>query len=269
MAETESPEPLHPDLMPSLRKLVRGLEVLFWALPFALLVCVQETMVSWWESWGIAPALAAMVLLWYGTYSLSHFQKQERVWQGTVNFAQVLALLMVGLVPFLHWQQQITSDTMTWSQMSEAQKHVVYSACIFFTASMMYVLNLNHVLARLAAMLPDPILRADVRLFVYLNFGLFLALVIGLWMHQKADWVFDLLRQAAPAFAESIGSYLGFAAMMKAAILWIATLVVTFTMTMLWKTKEAILNSVFSLEPPPLPEVDEMEGADKVNPSLN
>ena len=184
MAETESPEPLHPDLMPSLRKLVRGLEVLFWALPFALLVCVQETMVSWWESWGIAPALAAMALLWYGTYSLGHFQKQERVWQGTVNFAQVLALLMVGLVPFLHWQQQITSDTMTWSQMSEAQKHIVYSACIFFTASMMYVLNLNHVLARLAAMLPDPILRADVRLFVYLNFGLFLLLVIGLWMHQ-------------------------------------------------------------------------------------
>jgi hypothetical protein len=262
MAETESPEPLHPDLMPSLRKLVRGLEVLFWAL----LVCVQETMVSWWESWGIAPALAAMVLLWYGTYSLGHFQKQERVWQGTVNFAQVLALLMVGLVPFLHWQQQITSDTMTWSQMSEAQKHVVYSACIFFTAGMMYVLNLNHVLARLAAMLPDPILRADVRLFVYLNFGLFLLLVIGLWMHQKADVVFLGLREFAPAFAESIGSYLGLAAMMKAAILWAATLVVTLTMTMLWKTKEAILKSVFSLEPPPLPEA---AAADEVDPSLN
>jgi len=266
MAETESPEPLHPDLMPSLRKLVRGLEVLFWALPFALLVCVQETMVSWWESWGIAPALAAMALLLYGTYSLGHFQKQERVWQGTVNFAQVLALLMAGLVPFLHWQQQITSDTMTWSQMSEAQKHIVYSACIFFTASIMYVLNLNHVLARLAAMLPDPILRADVRLFVYLNFGLFLLLVIGLWMHQKADVVFLGLREFAPAFSESIGSYLGLAAMMKAAILWAATLVVTLTMTMLWKTKEAILNSVFSIEPPPLPEA---EATDEVDPSLN
>ena len=115
----ETPEPLHPDLMPTLRQLVRGLEVLFWALPFALLVCVQETMLSWWESWGIGPALAAMALLWYGTHSIGHFQKQERVWQGTVNFAQVLALLMVGLAPFLHWQQQITSDTMTWSQMSE------------------------------------------------------------------------------------------------------------------------------------------------------
>ena len=266
MAETESPKPLHPDLMPSLRRLVRGLEVLFWALPFALLVCVQETMVSWWESWGIGPALAAMALLWYGTRSLGHFQKQERVWQGTVRFAQVLALLMVGLVPFLHWQQQITSDTMTWSSMSKAQQHVVYSACIFFTASMMYVLNLNHVLARLAAMLPDPILRADVRLFVYLNFGLFLLLVIGLWMHQKADAVFLGLREFAPAFADSIGSYLGLAAMMKAAILWVATLVITLTMTMLWKTKEAILNSVFSLEPPPLPEV---EATDEVDPSLD
>ena len=266
MAETESPEPLHPDLMPSLRRLVRGLEVLFWSLPFALLVCVQETMVSWWESWGIGPALAAMALLWYGTRSLGHFQKQERVWQGTVRFAQVLALLMVGLVPFLHWQQQITSDTMTWSSMSKAQQHVVYSACIFFTASMMYVLNLNQVLARLAAMLPDPILRADVRLFVYFNFGLFLLLVIGLWMHQKADAVFLGLREFAPTFADSIGSYLGLAAMMKAAILWVATLVITLTMTMLWKTKETILNSVFSLEPPPLPEA---EATDEVNPSLN
>jgi hypothetical protein len=54
--------------------------------------------------------------------------------------------------------------------------------------------------------------------------------------------------------------------MMKAAILWVATLVITLTMTMLWKTKEAILNSVFSLEPPPLPEA---EATDEVDPSLN
>jgi len=266
MAETETPEPLHPDLMPTLRKLVRGLEVLFWALPFALLVCVQETMVSWWESWGIGPALAAMALLWYGTHSLSHFQKQERLWQGTVHFAKVLALLMLGLVPFLHWQQQITSDTITWSSMSNAQQHVIYSACIFFTASMMYVLNLNHVLARLVAMLPDPILRGDVRLFVYLNFGLFLLLIINLWLHQKADAVFLGLREIAPGLAESIGSYLGLAAFLKTVILWIATLIVTLTMTMLWKTKEAVLNSVFSLEPPPLPKA---EMVDEVDPSLN
>jgi len=91
-------------------------------------------------------------------------------------------------------------------------------------------------------------------------------LVIGLWMHQKADVVFLGLREFAPAFAESIGSYLGLAAMMKAAILWAATLVVTLTMTMLWKTKEVILNSVFSLEPPPLPEAAD---ADEVDPSRN
>ena len=253
MANPGSSEPLHPDLMPTLRKLVRGLEVLFWALPFALMVCVQETMVSWWESWGIGPAIAAMGLLWYGTHSLGHFQKQERVWQGTVHFAKVLALLLLGLAPFLHWQQQITSETMVWAQMDAAQKHIVYSTCIFFTAGMMYVLNLNHVLARLAAMLPDPILRSDVRLFVYLNFGLFLALLICLWMHQKADTVFLGLREVAPGMAEGIGSYLGLAAMLKTGVLALATLIITFTMTMLWKTKEAVLASVFSLEPPPLP----------------
>ena len=51
--------PLHPELMPSLRQLVRGLELLFWALPFALVVCVQEITSMQWASWGVLPLVLA------------------------------------------------------------------------------------------------------------------------------------------------------------------------------------------------------------------
>ena len=58
--------PLHPELMPSLRQLVRGLELLFWALPFALVVCVQEITSMQWASWGVLPLMLSMALLWFG-----------------------------------------------------------------------------------------------------------------------------------------------------------------------------------------------------------
>ena len=37
---------------------------------------------------------------------------------------------------------------------------------------------------------------------------------------------------------------------LKAAVLWIATILIAVTMAMLWKAKETVLNGVFSLEPP-------------------
>ena len=97
--------------MPSLRQLVRGLEILVWALPFSLLVCMQEIMGPEWESWGVLPLLLAMAMLWYGTSRMKHFQPQEGVWQGAVQMTEVLTIIMVGLVPFLHWQQSIPDLT--------------------------------------------------------------------------------------------------------------------------------------------------------------
>ena len=94
-----APTTLHPDLMPSLRQLVRGLELLFWSLPFALLVCVQEMLAPAWESWGIMPLLLSMALLWFGASRLKHFQPQEGIWQSAVKITEVLALVMVGLSP--------------------------------------------------------------------------------------------------------------------------------------------------------------------------
>ena len=133
---------------------------------------------------------------------------------------------------------------------SPEQKHVVYSVIIFCAASVMFLLNLNHLLNRLVAMLPDPILRADIRFFVIVNFVLFLPLMLSMCLSQLSLPLYTWLSKNHPQLAQSIGSDLGLENFLHLVTLWIATLIVATSMAMLWKTKEAILNSVFSLEPP-------------------
>ena len=240
--------PLHPELMPSLRQLVRGLELLFWALPFALVVCVQEITSMQWASWGVLPLMLSMALLWFGASRLKFFQPQEGIWQGAVRVTEVLALVMVGLAPFLHWANMIPEQPA--AAFTAEQKHIIYSTGIFCAISIMFLINLNHLLTRLAAMLPDPILRADVRLFAVLNFILFVPLLASLWGSQLSGQIFTVLQLNAPDFAQRIGTPMVISGFLKAATLWIATLLIAVTMAMLWKTKETVLNGVFSLEPP-------------------
>jgi hypothetical protein len=209
---------------------------------------MQEIMGHEWESWGVLPLLLAMALLWYGISLLKHFQPQEGVWQGAVQMTEVLAIIMVGLVPFLHWQQTIPNQAA--ASYSPEQKHVIYSIIIFCAASVMFLLNLNHLLNRLVAMLPDPILRADTRFFVIVNFALFLPLMLSMCLSSLSLPLYNWLGKKHPQLAQSIGSDLGLENFLHLVTLWIATLIVATSMAMLWKTKEAVLNSVFSLEPP-------------------
>ena len=62
--------------------------------------------------------------------------------------------------------------------------------------------------------------------------------------------MYNWLGKNHPQLAQSIGSDLGLENFLHLVTLWIATLIVATSMAMLWKTKEAVLNSVFSLEPP-------------------
>ena len=273
--------PLSPNLMPSLRQLVRGLELLFWALPFTLLVCVQEIMAPAWESWGVMPLILSMGTLWFGASRLRHFLPKEQVWQSAVRITEVLALLMAGLSPFLHWIQVLPE--LSVSGYSVGQKHIIYSTIIFCTASIMFLLNLNHLLTRLGAILPDPILRADIKLFVILNFALFFPMLAAMWCCRLSNELYSLLYHKAPSLAESLGNAVGLEEFLRGTVLWIAILIIATTMTMLWKAKEAVLTGVFSLQPalPPQDEdeetrivpVVETDSDDSVNkpvdPSLN
>src|SRR3954462_10452403 len=89
------------DLLRSLGKLVRGLSALFWGLPITLILCVWIAYSSWLKSAGWLPPILAHGLLLYGLWQLSGFQTQERVWRRAVDVASVLAIVNLGLSPFL------------------------------------------------------------------------------------------------------------------------------------------------------------------------
>ena len=58
--------------------------------------------------------------------------------------------------------------------------------------------------------------------------------------------------------AESIGSAVVLEHLLRASVIWIATLIIATTMAMMWKAKEAVLNGVFSLEPVPVTEDEDV-----------
>ena len=263
---TMADDPLQPDLMHALRKLVRGLEVLFWALPAALVVCVAESVSLEWQSWGVVPLVLVMGLLWYGASRLKAFQPAESVWQSTVTITELLALALVGLAPFLHWFHHVPEIPTEY--LTSGQKHISYCLVVFCSATIMFLLNLNHAIARLAAMLPDPVLRSHTRFLVITNFILFVPLLALMLLPQFSFAIFDVLVRNAPGLAEAAVNPFGVEAWLQSAALWLAALIVATTMAMLWKTKEVVLNGVFSLEPPTLAEGD-AEVDEDFDPSLN
>src|SRR6185436_14925497 len=92
-----------PELLGTLGRLARGLSVLFWGLPIALVVCVQSAKGDWFRPLGVIPPLIATSLLFYGLNLLGGFQPQERVWRAALERVKILALINAGASPFLYW----------------------------------------------------------------------------------------------------------------------------------------------------------------------
>jgi hypothetical protein len=240
-----------PALMPSLARAVRGLSALFWGLPLALLAGAKTAMGDGWRAFGglgaapfgfgpqsqwlvgtlgaCLPGAAALGLLLYGLRSLVRFQPQERVWVAALDRATLFNLLLLALLPFAHW----------WS-LYPGQPMFLQSLGLFVFAGIGFLLALNRVLARLAALLPDEVLRADTRLFAALNRGLILLLGTLLLLEILA-------LAAGTRLPATLLLVLGELAESRHAVLTVlALLPVALTMTLLWKAKEAIVASVFA-----------------------
>ena len=56
----------HDALLGALGRLVRGLSLLFWGLPIALVVCIQSAKGDWFRPLGVVPPVLATGLLLYG-----------------------------------------------------------------------------------------------------------------------------------------------------------------------------------------------------------
>src|SRR5688572_22181258 len=219
-----------PDVLPALGRLARGLSALFWGLPVALVICVQTAQADWLRPLGVVAPLLVTSLLFFGLWLLGTFQPQERIWIAALDRAKALALINVGLSPFLCWWNR-----MPWHPFYNAMVHLMLFTSLFF------LFALNPVLQRLAAMLPDETLRIETRIFTSINRGLLIATMTFLLGY------FALMRVThLPPFVihflvlwEHLGEWI---------TLFLVLLPTATTMALIWKTKEVILSSVFGSE---------------------
>ena len=223
------PDPVpNPDLLRSLGRLVRGLSVLFWGLPVALIVCVQTAKTEWFKSFGVGPPLAVMGLLVYGLWQLGHFQRQERPWRNALDRAQLLGLVNAGLSPFLYWWNKIP-----------AHPFFVAVVTLMAATSLLFLSHLNLVLQRLSAMLPDETLRLETKQFATLNrILLLITLLLAAVYLSLSRWPAPLPRWAASFLYILDQGNLWF-------LIFLVLLPLAMTMALIWKTKEVILDSVF------------------------
>jgi len=215
----------NPQLLRSLGKLARGLSALFWGLPAALLIGAETARAEWLKPLGFLPALAVNALLVYGLWQMGDFQKQERPWRHALDRTQLLALVLLGLCPFIYWHNKLPEQ-------------VFFGDAVFVLelAGVLFLFNLNLVLKRLGAMLPDETLRHETRQFTAFNRWLLVGLVFF------AIVVAALVQSPSPHSSKIL--FLVNRASNLLLIFFIL-LPLAMTMALIWKTKEVILDAVF------------------------
>jgi len=213
--------------MHSLRRLVRGLSLLFWGLPFTLLVSAQSAVTEWMRPMGVLPPVFGNLMLLAGLMEMSHFKKTERPWQLALDRATILGFINVGLSPFIFW----------WNRMPNELVFLI-SVSILAVSSLLFLVNLNFILQRLAAMLPDEALRSDTHLFTSLNLGLMLGVILLIACYFALAQV-DSLPQVVGILMDRL-----FEAR-RPMILFLILLPLAMTMTLLWKVKDVVMASVF------------------------
>jgi hypothetical protein len=229
---TDTSDPsANAELLRSLGRLVRGLSALFWGLPFALIICVQTAKTELLKSFNIVPPIVVTGWLCVGLWLLGSFQKQERVWHRTLDRAKLLAMVNLGLSPFLYW----------WSQVPN-EPFFIGVVGVMGATGLLFLGTLNMVLYRLSAMLPDEHLREETRHFTTLNrYLVFAILLLGLAFVAYLRFP-GLISISGDWFPISL-SNLGMNALWL--MVFLVLLPLAMTMALIWKIKEVILDSVF------------------------
>lgn len=221
------------DLMRALGRLVRGLSILFWGVPLTLIAAVETARTDWLIFLGPAafvPAFVLSGLLWYGLKQLRHFQRQERIWQQALCGAEIFAIINTGLSPFLFW----------WHRFPFVP---FYSDCVGLLAGTgaLFLVQLNQMLRRLSAMLPDEMVRAETRTFTSWNIGV-------LWIVLASLGFYFLVRRyPMPANLDSHFFY-EFEERGALLVLFVILMPVGVTLALIWKIKEAVFASLFETE---------------------
>jgi hypothetical protein len=224
-------------LLQALGRLARGLSALFWGLPAWLIAAVRTAKAEWLAPWAVLPLLALNAVLLFGLWQMSAFQPQERPWRAALDRAKLLGLVNLGLCPFLYWWNRLHAMPPDAAP-PPVQWFFAVSVGLLALNGVLFLFNLNVVLERLGAMLPDETLRADTRQFTAINRALLLALLVLAALHLGLNQLNDPPRP----FLLLTG---GISRAGEWALLFLLLLPLAMTMALLWKTKEAILQSVF------------------------
>ena len=220
--------PPNPELLRSLGKLVRGLSALFWGLPTALIVCVGTALGGWFRVFSIAPVMMTTGLIFYGLWQIGAFQKQERPWRLALDRTRLVALVNFGLSPFLYW----------WNRMPD---NSFFSTVLGLLAvsSLLFLFNLNLVIARLGQMIPDETLREETRQFTAINRAMLVMLVViascYVFLMQMPNLPGSVMRMIFQL--QRIG---------QPVVMLLVLLPLSLTMSLLWKTKEVIMDSLLT-----------------------
>lgn len=233
MNRVNSPAPPIPlpanktELLVSLRHLLRGLNLLFWGLPLALLACVPSEITRWMRPMGIVPSLVCTGILLLGIVEMAQFRKHERLWQLSLDRAKIFATVNLGLSPFIFYVNRIPGE-LYYRQM----------IWVMGGAALLYMFNLNRSLRHLSAMLPDQTLREDTELFTSMNHGLMITmlLLVGLYFSLREVNELPLAVIQFLFVLEQNSRWL---------LIFLVLLPVAMTMSLLWKIKEIVLTGIF------------------------
>jgi hypothetical protein len=221
------------ELMRSLGGVVRGLSTLFWGLPLTVIVYAVTARAHWLEilgALGCLPPLMVSLLLCYGLHQLHDFQKQERIWQQALHRAELFAIINAGLSPFLFW----------WHRFPFLPFYVICVGLLLFSA-LIFLMQVNQVLRRLSAMLPDETLRVETKMFTALNIILLLIAITALAVYA----VLDRMHIAPNALAELLAGENPRATWLLS---FVSVMPLGMTLALVWKMKEVIFTSIFEAE---------------------
>ena len=224
------PDPMpNPQLLRSLGKLARGLSALFWGLPATLLISAETARTDWLKPLGVLPLLTINALVLYGLLQMGDFQRQERPWRFSLDRALLLAVINIGLCPFIYWNNRAPDVS-----------YFNYAVNLLELSGILFLFNLNLMLKRLAAMLPDEALRHETRQFTALNCWL---LVLLLFVSTAVILSTELPSIIPPA--SRVIHLVVHSNVLLLAFLFLSLLPLALTMALIWKTKEVILDAVF------------------------
>ncbi len=233
MSESLPPSlPPNAELMRALRRLVRGLSALFWGLPIALLVCVQNQNSDLLRTLKVFPPVLAMGLVYYALREMSFFHKTERPWRDSMELTKLFALVNLGLSPFVFLWGRLPNEPF----FAQAVGLLALSSVFFLSA-------LNRSLERLSAMLPDETLREETRMFSSLNLWLMVAVLLLALAYQIILQIANNPDSASPKWFVILFNVMDEARSFL--LLFLVLLPLSITMTMIWKIKEAVLGGVF------------------------